>query len=62
MYCLALFFSFAHLEVCGEWRSSGIGMWGYGVNRAGSGQGQLAGSSNSGNKPSRSIKCEEFLD
>jgi len=36
--------------------------WGYGLDRSGSGQGQLAGSCKGGNKPSGAIKCGEFLD
>ena len=42
--------------------SSGSGMWGYGLDRAGSGYGQVAGTCDCGNKPSGSIKCGEFLD
>jgi hypothetical protein len=38
------------------------GMWEYGLNRAGSGQGQVAGSSDRGNEPSGCIKYGEFLD
>jgi len=38
------------------------GMWGYGLDRAGSGQGQVAGTCECGNEPSGSIKCGEFLD
>ena len=37
-------------------------MWGYGLDRAGSGQGQVAGICECGNEPSGSIKCGEFLD
>ena len=37
-------------------------MWGNGLNQAGSGQGQEAGTCDCGNEPSRSIKCGEFLD
>ena len=36
-------------------------MWGYGLDRAGSGQGQVTGTCDSGNEPSGSIKCGEFL-
>jgi hypothetical protein len=36
--------------------------WGHGLDRAGSGQGQLAGTYDCGNEPSFSIKCGEFLD
>jgi len=35
---------------------------GYGLDQAGSGQGQMAGTCESGNEPSGSIKCREFLD
>jgi hypothetical protein len=37
-------------------------MWGYGLNRAGSGCGQVAGTCGCGIEPSDSIKCGEFLD
>jgi len=37
-------------------------MWGHGLVRAGSGQGQVAGTCECGNEPSGSIKCGEFLD
>jgi len=37
-------------------------MWGHGLDRSGSGEGQLAGTCEWGNAPSGSIKCEEFLD
>ena len=37
-------------------------MLGYGLGRAGSGQGQVAGTRDCGNEPSGSIKCGEFLD
>jgi len=37
-------------------------MWGYGLDRSGSGQGQVAGTCEGGNEPSGSIKCGEFLD
>ena len=33
------------------------GIWEYGLDRAGSGQGQLAGTCECGNEPSGSIKC-----
>jgi hypothetical protein len=36
-------------------------MWGHGIDRAGSGKGQLARTCDCGNKPSGSIKCGEFL-
>ena len=35
---------------------------GYGLYRAGSGQGQVAGTCECGNEPSGPIKCGEFLD
>ena len=38
------------------------GMCGCGLDRAGSGQGQVAGTFERGNEPSGSIKCGEFLD
>ena len=37
-------------------------MWGHGLERGGSGQGQVAGICECGNEPSSSIKCGEFLD
>ena len=37
-------------------------MWWYGLDRAGSGQGKLAGTCECGNEPSGSLKCGEFLD
>jgi len=37
-------------------------MWGYGLGRGGSGEGQVAGTCECGNEPSSSIKCGEFLD
>ena len=37
-------------------------MWGYGLHRAGSGQGQVAGACECGTETSGSIKYEEFLD
>ena len=37
-------------------------MCGYGLDRAGSGQGQVAGTCESGNDSSGSVKSEEFLD
>jgi len=39
-----------------------VGCGGCGLDRAGSGQGQLAGTCDCGDEPSRSIKCGEFLD
>jgi len=36
--------------------------WGYGLDRSGSGQGQVVGTCEYGNEPSGSIKCGEFLD
>ena len=41
---------------------SGSGMWGYGMDCSGSGFRQMADSCESGNEPSGSIKCGEFLD
>ena len=37
-------------------------MWWHGLDRAGSGQGQVAGTCECCNEPSGSIKCREFLD
>jgi len=37
-------------------------MWLHRLDRAGSRQGQLAGTCECGNEPSGSIKCGEFLD
>ena len=37
------------------------GMWGYGLDRAGSGWGQVAGTCECGNEPSSSIKLGNFL-
>jgi len=37
-------------------------MWGYGLNRAGSGEGRVAGTCDCGNEPSDSIKCGVFVD
>ena len=37
-------------------------MWGYGLDRSGSGWGKMAGSCEWSNKPSGSIKYGEFLD
>ena len=37
-------------------------MWGYGLDRSGSGQGQVVGTCECGNEPSGSIKYGEFLD
>ena len=37
-------------------------MWGYGLDQAGSGQGQVAGTYDCGNETPSSIKCDEFLD
>jgi len=42
--------------------SLGSGMWGYGLDLAGSGYGQVAGICECGNEPSGSIKCGKFLD
>jgi len=35
---------------------------GYGLDRGGHGQGQVAGTCDCGNEPLGSIKCGEFLD
>jgi hypothetical protein len=37
-------------------------MWGQEVDRSSSGEGQMAVTSESGNEPSSSIKCGEFLN
>ena len=37
-------------------------MWGYVLDRGGSGQGQVAGTCDCGNEPSGPIKCREFID
>jgi len=37
-------------------------MWGYGLDRNGSGYGQVVGTYECGNEPSGSIKCGELLD
>jgi len=37
-------------------------MWGYGLDRTGSEQGQVAGTCECGNETSGSMKCGEFLD
>jgi len=37
-------------------------MWWHGLNRAGSGRGQEAGTCESGTEHSDTIKCGEFLD
>ena len=37
-------------------------MWGYGLVRAGSEQGQVADTCECGNEPPGFIKCGEFLD
>ena len=37
-------------------------MWGHGLDRFGSGQGQVAGTCDCSNELSASIKCGEFLD
>ena len=42
--------------------SSGSGMWGYGLDRAGSGLGQVSGTCECGNEPLGSVKFWEFLD
>jgi len=43
-------------------RSSGSGMWGCGLERAGSGYGQVPRTCECGNESSGSIKCREFID
>jgi len=37
-------------------------MWGYGLDRAGSGEGQISGTCECRNEPSGSMKREEFLN
>ena len=37
-------------------------MWGYGLDRAGTGQGQVAGTCECGNECSVAVKYEKFLD
>ena len=37
-------------------------MWGYGLDQAGSGKGEVVDTCDCGNEPSSSIKCREFLD
>ena len=44
-----------------KYGSSGIGMWGRELDRAGSGSGHVAGTCGCGNEPSGSVKCVEFL-
>jgi hypothetical protein len=39
-----------------------VGCGGNGLDRSGSGQGQVAGSCECGNEPSGFIKCGEYLD
>ena len=39
-----------------------VGCGGYGLDQAGSGKGQVAGTCECGNEPSGSMKCGEFLD
>ena len=41
--------------------SSGSEMWGCGLDRAATGYGQVVGTCESGNEPSGSKKCGEFL-
>jgi hypothetical protein len=41
---------------------SGSGMWGHGLDRAGSEQGQVEDTYEWSNEPSDSMKCGEFLD
>jgi hypothetical protein len=42
--------------------SSGSGTWVYGLDRCGSGQGQVADNCACGNEPSDSIKCGELVN
>ena len=42
--------------------ASGSGMWVYGLDRAGSGEGQMAANCDCDNERRVSIKCGEFLD
>ena len=42
--------------------STGSGIWGYRLDRAGCGYGQVAGTCDCGNELSVSIKCGEFHD
>ena len=42
--------------------STGGEMWGYGLDRAGSGYGQVAGTCECGKESSSYMKCGEFLD
>ena len=60
-----------HVEPMGDKRGvfrvlvrkpSGSRTWGYGLDRAGSRKGQVAGTCECGNEPSGSINCGEFLD
>jgi hypothetical protein len=37
-------------------------LWGHGLHRSGSGQGQGVGCCDCGNEPSGFVKCREFLD
>jgi hypothetical protein len=37
-------------------------MWGHGLNRSGSGQGQMSGICECGNEPSGAVKRGEFLE
>jgi len=39
-----------------------FGKWGYGLDRAGSGEGQVAGTCECSNEPLGSIKCKESFD
>ena len=39
-----------------------VGCGGYGLDRADSGEGQVAGTCECGNEPSGSLKCGEFFD
>jgi hypothetical protein len=42
--------------------SSVSGLWGHGLDRSGSGQGQVAGTCKCSNELSGSIVCREFID
>jgi hypothetical protein len=45
------------------WDESSVsGMWGRGLHRDGSGEGQVAGTCDCGNEVPDSVKCSEFLD
>ena len=52
----------AQMGGCYEDEYSESGMWGNGLDQAGSGQGQVAGTFECDNEPSGSVKCGAFLD